>query len=146
MKFPRNARIFRGRLDAAPFATVLFLLLLFVMLSSLVYTPGIRVPLDLPTADDLPGMDKPSVEVAIDASGRLYFENQMVDEAELRARLRKAAGTAREPLTLIVAADRAVRYETLIRVWLLARSAGIREMWLATLPRPFAQTRSGATR
>ena len=26
MKFPRNARIFRGQLDAAPFAAVLFLL------------------------------------------------------------------------------------------------------------------------
>ena len=26
MKFPRNARIFRGQLDAAPFAAVFFLL------------------------------------------------------------------------------------------------------------------------
>jgi biopolymer transport protein ExbD len=142
VKFPRNARIFRGRLDAAPFATVFFLLLLFVMLSSLVYTPGIRVPLDLPTADDLPGTDKLSVAVAIDAAGRLYFENQMVDEPDLRARLRRAVGNAREPLTLIVQADKAVRYDRLIRLRLLAREAGIQELWLETRPRPFASTTS----
>ena len=42
MKFPRNARIFRGQLDAAPFAAVFFLLVIFMMLGSLVYTPGAR--------------------------------------------------------------------------------------------------------
>ncbi len=80
VKLPRNARIFRGRLDAAPFATVLFLLLLFMMLLSLVYTPGIRVPLDLPTAADLPGTDKLTLAVAIDANGQIYFENQPIEE------------------------------------------------------------------
>ena len=43
MKFPRNARIFRGQLDAAPFAAVFFLLVIFMMLGSLVYTPGARL-------------------------------------------------------------------------------------------------------
>ena len=57
MKFPRNARIFRGRLDVAPFAAVFFLLATFLLLGSLVYTPGVR--LELPEADDLPGTDKP---------------------------------------------------------------------------------------
>jgi hypothetical protein len=41
MKFPRNARIFRGQLDAAPFAIVFSCLLLFLLLSSLLYTPGV---------------------------------------------------------------------------------------------------------
>jgi len=40
MKFPRNARIFRGQLDAAPFAIVFFLLVLFLMLASLVSLDG----------------------------------------------------------------------------------------------------------
>jgi biopolymer transport protein ExbD len=73
MKFPRNARIFRGQLDAAPFATVFFLLVIFLMLGSLVYTPGVR--LNLPTGENLPGTDRPSVAVAMDANGRLYYEN-----------------------------------------------------------------------
>jgi biopolymer transport protein ExbD len=146
VKLPRNARIFRGRLDAAPFATVLFLLLLFVMLTSLVYTPGIRVPLDLPTAGDLPGTDKLTIAVAIDASGHLYFENEPIEEPELGVRLGKAVANAREPLTLIVQADKAVRYERLISLRLLARDHGVKEMWLETLPRPFASAWPAAPR
>ena len=48
MKFPRNARISRGHLDAAPFAGVLFCLLIFLLLASLVYTPGVLI--NLPTS------------------------------------------------------------------------------------------------
>jgi biopolymer transport protein ExbD len=146
LKLPRNARIARNRLDAAPFAAVFFLLLLFMMLLSLVYTPGIRVPLDLPTADDLPGTDKMTVAVAIDANGQSYFQNQPFEELELKLRLRKAVANAREPLSLIVQADKAVTYERLMGLRLLARDAGIKEVWLATLPRPIASAKSAARR
>jgi hypothetical protein len=40
MRFVRHARIYRGPLDAAPLAGVAFLLILFLLLTSLVYTPG----------------------------------------------------------------------------------------------------------
>ncbi len=135
MKFPRNARIFRGQLDAAPFAAVLFLLVIFLMLGSLVYTPG--VPLQLPVANDLPGTDKPTIAVAIDGNGRLFFENQGIEEGQLRSRLRQAA-KASPQITLLVQADKAVSYDMLIRLTLLARDAGIAQAWLATLPRPAA--------
>ena len=138
MKFPRNARIFRGQLDAAPFAAVFFLLVIFLMLSTQLYTPGVF--LSLPEADDLPGTDKPSVAVAIDASGRLYFENQSIGESLLTKRLRKAAADSPEPLTLIVHADRGVSTELLVRLTLLARSAGITNGLLAILPRPLASS------
>lgn len=133
MKFPRNARIFRGQLDAAPFAAVFFLLVIFVMLGSLIYTPG--VPLQLPMANDLPGTDKPTVSVAIDGNGRLYFENQSIEETQLRGRLRQAV-KASPDIALLVLADKAVNYEMLLRLTLLARDAGISQAWLASLPRP----------
>lgn len=136
MKFPRNARIFRGQLDAAPLATVFFLLVLFLLLGSLVYTPGMA--LRLPVADNLPGTDKPTVAVAIDANGRLYFENQVIEEKQLKGRLRMAAMKSPEPLALVIQADKAVSYERLVGLTLLARDAGITEAWLATLPRPLA--------
>ena len=97
MKFQRNARIFTGRLDAAPFATVLFLLGIFLLLTSMVYTPGVR--LDLPAANDLPGTDEPGVAVAIDSNGRLYFENQVVEEAELKQKLARAVTNSPQPLS-----------------------------------------------
>jgi biopolymer transport protein ExbD len=135
MKFPRNARIFRGQLDAAPFAAVFFLLIIFLMLSSRVYTPGVR--LRLPVAGDLPGTDKPTVAVAIDAQGRLYYENRLIGVNQLADRLRKAAAESPKALALIVQADQDVRNETLVKLAMLAREAGLAEAWLATLPRPY---------
>jgi biopolymer transport protein ExbD len=138
MKFPRNARLLRSQLDAAPFASVFFLLVMFMMLGSLIYTPGARVELQLPRATGLAGTDKPTVSVAIDADGRLYYENQWIEEKALRGRLQEAARKSSEPLTLVVQADKSVSYERLMRLTLLARDAGIPEALLATLPGPLA--------
>lgn len=138
MRFHRNVKMLRGQLDAAPVATLFFLLLIFALLGTLLYTPG--VSLELPLAHDLPGLDRPSVHVAVDPQGRLYHANQMVNETILVARLREAARSAPEPLVLVVHADRAVTHERLIQVSLLARDAGIQQALLATLPRPFSGT------
>jgi biopolymer transport protein ExbD len=137
MKFPRNARIFRGQLDVAPFAILFFLLVLFLMLGSLVYTPGVR--LRLPVVDGLSGTDKPTLAVAVDANGRLYFENQVIDEQRLSERLREAVRIT-PGLALLVQADEAVPYKRLIQLTVLAQHAGISESWLATLPRPLASS------
>lgn len=134
MKFPRNARLSRSQLDVTPFAAVFFLLVIFLMLTSLVYTPGVHV--ELPSADNLPGTDAATVAVAIDPNGRFYFENQGIGEIRLREKLRQAVAASPEPLTLVVQEDRAVTAERLTELLLLARDAGITNDLLATLERP----------
>jgi biopolymer transport protein ExbD len=134
MKFPRNARILRSQFDAAPFAAVLFLLVMLLMLGALMPTPGVR--LQLPAASGLPGVDRPTVAVAVDANGHFYFANLMVtNEMQLSNSLHRAVAGARQPLTLVVHADKAVTYEQLVHLTLLARDAGITNALLATLPR-----------
>jgi biopolymer transport protein ExbD len=134
MKFPRNVRVFRGQLDASPFVGVLFLMVIFLLLSSaLVYPPG--VPLNLPESDGWPGPTNPTVTVAIDGGGRLYYRNQTTTESQLRAHLSEVAGT-QTPLTLVLLADRSVPTETVVRLTSMARDVGIREAWLATRPTP----------
>jgi|SRR5437899_322774 len=135
MKFPRNARIFRGQLDAAPFAIVFCCLLLFLLLSSLVYTPGVAIR--LPLASALPGTDKPTTPaVAMDRNGRLYYDYKSVDEAELRTRLRQAVAKSAEPPALLLQADQAVTVGQLTRLEMLARDVGISEIWKVTVPAP----------
>jgi biopolymer transport protein ExbD len=136
MKFPRNARIFRGQLDVAPFAIVFLLLVLFMMLSSLIYTPGVQ--LQLPAGNDLPGTDAPSISIAIDREGRLYFRNQRLEENDLKISLRHIVTNSPGPLVVLVHADEAVALKTLVHLELLLRDAGISEARLATLPGPFA--------
>lgn len=133
MKFPRNTRLLRSPFEVAPFAAVFFLLVIFLMLGALLPTPGL--PLQLPVASNLPGTDKPTVAVAVDSSGRFYFANQIVNETQLSSSLGNAVKNSGEPITLVIHADKAVTYEQLARLTLLARDAGITNALLATLPR-----------
>jgi len=134
MKFPRNARILRGQLDMAPFAAVFFLLVLFLMLGTRVYTPGVHV--QLPAANDLPGTDKASVPVpvAMDAKGYFYFADQLIEEKDLKNRLRQAVVSSAGPLTLVAYMDKDATIDMETHLELLAREAGISEIVRATLP------------
>jgi biopolymer transport protein ExbD len=137
MKLPRNARIFQGQLDVAPFAGVFFLLLMFILFSSsFLYTPGIQI--DLPEVDNpLPGTTHPSLVVSIDSSGRIYHENQVTTEKELLLHLRKEVEDSPEPLMLILQADKNTTLGTLFNIMNLARNAGVQHTQLASEPHNF---------
>jgi biopolymer transport protein ExbD len=144
MRLPRNVKVFRGQLDAAPFAGVTFLILLFLALQSkLVFTPGIRI--DLPeVAGDVPGTADPTAVVAIDRSGQLYYESQaVVSLADLRARLSALVQNSSRPVTLEVQADKSATWETTAPVLGLAAELGMPQAFLVTRPRaePIVQSR-----
>jgi biopolymer transport protein ExbD len=131
MRFARNAKIFRGQIDAAPVAALFFVLLMFLVAhSSLVFAPGIRIR--LPEAGVLPGITNATLVVTIDTGGQLYYENQLVSEQALQQKLADAVRRATEPLTLLVQADVDVRHQKFVRVCELARAAGIAEVDVAT--------------
>ena len=132
MRFPRHTKVFRGQLDAAPYAGVFFLLTLFVLLnSSIVFTPGL--PIQLPEATNVPGVTGPTLAIAVDDGGRIYFDNQVNNEERLRQRLRDAVASTPE-VTLVIHADDKVTWATLARLMLLARDAGVKKAVQATRP------------
>ena len=128
MTFQRNAKIFRGRVDAAPLAGIFFLLIIFVLLASLVYTPGI--PIELPSAKNVIGTDNPTVTVAINSAGQFFFQNQIIGEQQLKSNLTAAASQSQLPLTLVVQADKSVRYDVVVRLAELAEQAGLKQALL----------------
>lgn len=133
MRFPRTKQIFRGQPDLGAFVGVFFLLLIFVLLqSALVFTPG--VPIRLPDAEELPGASGDTLIVAVDASGQFYYDHQITPERLLQQRLTDAVNSSRAPLTLVIEADREVTWETLLRLSLLAKKAGIKDIFPATRP------------
>jgi len=137
MKFPRNARIFRGQLDAAPFAAVFFLLVIFVLLTSLVYTPGVHINLPAAPAADIAGVAGPTVTVAVDKEGRYYYKNQIISEADLKRSLEAEVKKSSEPLTLVFLADQGTAYGVCVHLAGLARTlTGIKDVLWQTLPRP----------
>ncbi len=72
--------------------------------------------------------------VAVDADGNFYFENQLCNEARLKARLGAVVDQSRDPVTLVVQADKNAKMEAVVRLGMLARSLGIREMLQAVRP------------
>lgn len=136
MKLPRNAKIFRGQLDVAPFMGVFLLLLLFVMLRQhITFVPGI--PIELPAAADMSGIQGPVLTIVMSGQGKLYFDNQELPAGQpqvLRELLARAATAAGQPVTLIVQADRGVSLGAWTELSLAARAAGIRDVLLSVQP------------
>jgi biopolymer transport protein ExbD len=98
MRFPRQARIFRGHLDPAPLAGVMFLLVIFMQLSSLLYTPGVLVQLK-----DSRTINNPAANIHITSDGRVFFATNVFSATNLDL-LRPAlkASTAGPPFGLEV--------------------------------------------
>ncbi|HEX4121812.1 MAG TPA: biopolymer transporter ExbD [Verrucomicrobiae bacterium] len=142
MRFARQARIFRGPLDPAPVASVLMLLVIFIMMSSLLYTPGVLIR--LPDGDHLTVTDNPTIVVGLDSAGQCYFDNGPVAESELRAALRSrlsSLGSESNKLTMILRADKETKNEMITHVEALAKSAGIPYVLIAEWPPAFGSQR-----
>lgn len=138
MKFPRQLRPFRGSFDFAPYAGVFFIFILFVVLqSSVIYQPGVQV--DLPRAEGLPGIKGPVLVAVVDASGQIFYDNQIIEEKALQTALRTDLRRLGQPATLIIQADGNVKYDQLLHLSTLAREAGIKQALLATRPAPTVQ-------
>jgi biopolymer transport protein ExbD len=133
VRFPRNAKIFRGQLDAAPFAAVLFTMVIMLLLTwRLAFTAGVRI--DLPSVPrDLPGVANPIVVVVVDEDGQLHYQNQIVhDEAKLIGDLKTAAQQSTEPLSLAIYADRNVKLDAVVRIAAMARELGFKDVLVPT--------------
>jgi biopolymer transport protein ExbD len=134
--------MFKGQLDAAPFACVLFCLLIFLLLALVVPIPGI--PIRLPAA--LPGqtgVEGPTITVAFDVGGpqnprgTIYFEEQIIGEQELQRRLAQEVRKYPKPPTLVLQVDKNTTVEQLNHLEQLAVQAGIRDVHQETLPGVF---------
>jgi biopolymer transport protein ExbD len=80
MKFPRKAKIFRGQLDPVPFAGVFFLFVMFVFLSSLIYTPGILVQLQDESED---GELASAKRIAVAPGGEITYDERTYSAGQL---------------------------------------------------------------
>jgi biopolymer transport protein ExbD len=202
MRFARHARIFHGPLDIAPVASVVLLLMMFMMLGSLVYTPGVLIGLGqtitvtqtntitfgdktyeagemdrlradlrslrgdavfgvamepganpalgqqvsnlfqitLPDGHNLVGTDNATMVVAVNFLGQYFYQNRLVQDAELKAELasqiKLAAGNSKK-LTMILLVDKAAEFKVLSRLYALAGEAGLGETIMAERPDVF---------
>ncbi|MCY1210478.1 protein TolR [compost metagenome] len=93
------------------------------------------VKIDLPRATNTPNDPKPqSINVSIDASGKVFWNQVEVDQATLESNIALAAQQQPQP-ELHLRADREVRYERVAEVMAAAQHGGLGKIGFITEPK-----------
>lgn len=134
MKFKKKETK-RLSLDITPLIDVIFLLLIFFMVSTTFITsPGIHV--NLPKASVKAKTDLPeSLEITINEKHQIYLNGKPVSRNSLRTHL----ATAQKKTSfekLVIRADGKVRHETVVFVMDTAKQVGLHKLSIATNPKP----------
>jgi biopolymer transport protein ExbD len=130
MQFEGRRRLSR-MLDLTPLIDVVFLLLIFFMLTShFVREENIKV--DLPVAQSGVPDDMEYVQVVLDAQGRILLRDHFIDMSELGVRLQEEL--ARQPEKVVrIRGDKAVTLGLAVGVLDAARQAGAEGVDIVTV-------------
>ena len=123
MTFKTHCQMSKGIVEAAPLMDVVFLLLLFIILSSpFVMQSGFGV--DLSASGETTRTSFQSLVVTVTRDNLLFFNNQPTTIEKFEQLLREAIqqGRGRE---LIIKADRQVAFGTVVQIRSVALKAGI---------------------
>ncbi|MCK5591118.1 MAG: biopolymer transporter ExbD [Candidatus Pacebacteria bacterium] len=132
MRFKRRLKIEEGRLDLIPLIDVVFLLLIFFMLSSsFIFQPGIRVK--LPESSISETKKEKSYEVILTQENLMFFNGERISVEGLKRKMKIIGKTAPEAV-LIIRADESARHKYVVRVMSIAKMNGIKKLAIATTP------------
>ncbi len=133
MTFKTNCEIVKGGVDTVPLVNIVFLLLVFLMLTSpYVLQPGIGV-VALPTFKAPTASSFQGIVVTVTRDNLLFFNNQVITMDKLGQALRETAQKTRGQ-ELIIKADGQVSYGTIVQIESIALEAGIPAINQATGP------------
>lgn len=130
MRFTRHTTIEHGlgQIDIAPMIDMVFQLLIFFMLtSSFIFQPGIKV--NLPKAITSEVIKKESMVVTVSGEDVIYLGGKVVTMADLRQELGVAA---QRQSPLLIKSDRRASLGRIVEVWDLCRELGITKINIAT--------------
>jgi biopolymer transport protein ExbD len=122
VRYQRNVKIFRGGVDAAPFAGLFFVVVLFMMLFySHVFFPG--VPIKLDAVEIPPEMTARSVKIL--NSGRIEFLGDSYDLTGLKQELQRRSQKGTLPRRVLLESDLGVKETRVTEIENLIKDAGI---------------------
>lgn len=127
-RLKRRTTIEKGQLDIAPLIDVVFLLLIFFMLTSnFVLQPGISV--SLPKAITSEVISSENVVVTLTGQDLIFLNEKPITINDLVARLKEAA---RDGKTVLLRADINASLGRVVEIWDLCREFGIPQINIAT--------------
>ena len=130
MRIKRHLKLERTlrTIDIAPLIDVVFLLLIFLMLtSSFIFQPGIKV--NLPRAITSEMLSEENAVISITAENLIYYRQKLVTIKELSSLLK---GIASARLPVLIKSDRKASLGRIVVVWDICRQEGVQQVNIAT--------------
>lgn len=121
-----------AEINVTPLVDVMLVLLVIFIITAPLLASAIK--LDLPEVKAAPAAaTSATISLAIDADGRFYWNDQLIEDGALAERLASAAKAQPQP-ELHLRADKATRYERLAQVMSAAQEAGLTRIGFVTEP------------
>ncbi len=117
-----------------PLVDVVFNLLIFFMLSTtFVTTPGIKINLPEASSKELKVQEK-EVRIALTKSGKIYLNRKLVSLGDVRNILKQKA-RINPKMLVIIQADEQVIHGKVVQIMDIAKTSGLNKLAIATRPR-----------
>lgn len=112
---------------------IIFLLLVFFLLSStFVLQPGVKVQLPTTTTSDI--SSEKSIVISVAKDGTVYLNDNLVNKLELGAQLRQKVLDVGMPI-IVLRVDKDLSMERLVEVMDISKTAGADRFVIATAPK-----------
>jgi biopolymer transport protein ExbD len=129
MRFKRNKEDEPG-LGIAPLVDIVFLLLIFFMLTShFDIASGIRISLPK-AAHRVLQQEKENITLVMDSNGMIYLKGKKIEDNELKKKIHLLV-EKKDMIHLVLQADKDARHGRVVQIMDLAKSAGIRSIIIA---------------
>jgi biopolymer transport protein ExbD len=123
---------FNPEINTTPLVDVMLVLLIIFIITIPVMNQSVNI--DLPRAASQPVQPQPeSINLSIDAQGRMYWNKESVDIEQLTARIAQAAKSSPQP-ELHLRAERTTQYEKVVQVMAAAQNGGLEKIGFVTDP------------
>lgn len=122
-----------SEINTTPLVDVMLVLLVIFIMTAPLLTHAVKV--DLPQATSKPVEEKPdSVDLAIDAEGNVFWNDQKLSEGELDQKLLQVS-QQKNPSELQIRADKNTRYQVLSEVLAKAQTHGVTKLGFVSQPK-----------
>ncbi|PUA18301.1 biopolymer transporter ExbD [Glaciimonas sp. PCH181] len=123
---------FNPEINTTPLVDVMLVLLIIFIMTIPVMNHAVKI--DLPRATNQPDDVKPeSINLSIDAAGKVYWNDEVVDRNQLQVKIAVAAKKEPQP-ELHLRAERTTEYEKIAQVMAAAQSGGLGKIGFVTDP------------
>lgn len=122
----------KSSLELTPLVNVVFLLLLFLIVSStFVQRPGVKV--ELPVSSSIWGEEREKIYVSLTYDGILFLNEKRLNREQFPEALNEAVLKLKNPL-LILNADEKSAHGEIVKIMDIAKETGIKSIIISTQP------------